>query len=130
ITMPLARMMVDVEYRGVYLDMSKLKDAQAFWRDKKADAEERLNRVAKINWGSPIQVADVLFNQLKITPLEKTKGNKNATNESVLKRLGATHEVARDLLDFRAAKQQLSHFLEGWIPHIHESRLHPSFKLH
>src|SRR5690606_33465551 len=44
------------------------------------------------------------------------------------------HPCTEALLRFRAAKQQLSFFIDGWKPFLHKQTrgwyLHPSFKLH
>lgn len=129
--MPVARMFVDVEYEGVYVDVKRLHEVEI-------ELNQRVNAATKImdkyapgtNWGSPKQVGELLFGKLKLSPLDKTAKGGNSTSESVLKRLALQHEVPRELLKFRECKQQLSFFIEGWQPSISNRRLHPSFKIH
>jgi DNA polymerase-1 len=84
----------------------------------------------KVNWGSPQQVAEVLFDKIGLDPLDRTEAGKPSTSESVLKRLAEQHPVPNLLMKRRAAQQQLSFFVEGWKPYIIKGRIHPSFKIH
>src|SRR3546814_1878396 len=75
------------------------------------------------------QLGNLLFVDLKIKSVEKTKGGKDSVSESVLNRID--HPMVGDLLKFRAAQKQLSGFIEGWKPYLDlNGRLHPVFKLH
>lgn len=132
IVMPAARMFVDIELDGIHVDYDKFEEVEEYLRDQMHQYELKLSKIMPgVNWGSPKQVADVLFNKLKLTPLEKSKSGKSySTSESVMKRLAAQHEIPAMLLKYREAKQQLSFFIEGWKPWLHGGRLHPSFKLH
>lgn len=135
--MPIARLFTEVEYDGVYIDESKFDTAQAFLRNKYDTALKELKTHADIEWGSPKQLAQLLFGKkkdggLELPVIEKTKKGAASTSESVLKRID--HPCVNALLRFREAKQQLSFFIEGWKPFFHRTEtgvyLHPSFKLH
>lgn len=132
IMMPCARLFVEVEYDGVYVNHEMFDDVEVYLRKAKDDAEKKLKKWGDINWGSPQQVAKLLFEDLGLESIEKTKGGAESTSESVILRLD--HPIADDLLAFRGAKQQLSFFIEGWKPYLHKRQngyyLHPSFKLH
>lgn len=140
ILMPCVKMFVEAEYRGVYIDLDKMDDADAYLRGELEAALENLEKwgkkatkvdkkTGKINWGSADQLANLLFNDLKIKSIEKTKAGKDSVSESVLLRID--HPMVTDLLKFRAASKQLSAFIEGWRPYIDTTgRLHPVFKLH
>ena len=92
----------------------------------------RKNDPTEFNWGSTDQLRWLLFDHLGIKPLDKTDSGNYSTSESVIKRLD--HPCTEALLRFRAAKQQLSFFIDGWKPFLHKKSkgfyLHPSFKLH
>lgn len=140
VMMPCVEMFVEAEFEGVYINKAKMDDAEAFLREELATAQFNLEKWAgkaekvdrktgKINWGSSDQLAHLLFHVLKIPVVEKTKGGKESTSESVLLRID--HPMVGDLLKFRAATKQLSGFIEGWKPYLDlHSRLHPVFKLH
>ena len=140
IMIPCIRLFIEAEFRGVYLNLDQMDDAENYLREELATALKNLDKwgakarlvdkkTGKINWGSADQLADLLFVQLKIKPIEQTGGGKNSVSESVLLRID--HPMVGDLLKFRAASKQLSSFIDGWRPYIDtEGRLHPVFKLH
>jgi len=140
IMMPCVEMFIEAEFEGVYIDQDKMDDAEVFLREQVAEALKNLapfekkavlkdKKTGKFNWGSNDQLADLLFVQLKIDGVEKTKGGKWSVSESVLKRID--HPMVGHLLKFREAQKQLSAFIEGWRPYLDSSgRLHPVFKLH
>ena len=140
ILVPCANLFVEIEFNGVYIDQSKFDVAEEFLRKQYNTALKNLKQweppyweTAKgkkqdFNWGSPAQLGWLLFDELGIEPLDKTKTGNNSTSESVLKRID--HPCVGDLLKFREAKQQLSFFIDGWKPYLVNGRLHPSFKLH
>jgi len=126
--MPIANLFAKMEMRGCYLDLSKMDDAEEYLVTEMAAAEERLNKWGKINWGSPKQIGELLYDKLKIKCPAKTPKGKNSTSESTLKQID--HQSVGDLLAYRGHRQQHSFFIEGWKPFIVDKRIHPSFKLH
>lgn len=128
ILMPCANLFVGIEYRGVYIDVDNFGNAEKHLRKKIREALKVLYQTAKINWSSPQQVGNLLYNVMKFPIKERTKKGAPSAGESALKQID--HPLVKALLDFRGAKQQLSFFIEGWKPYLHKNRLHPSFKLH
>lgn len=156
IMMPCANLFTEIEYDGVFIDIEQFEEAETVLREKYdealAELEEwepdhyvkkngdvyyfkdarRKNDPTRFNWGSTDQLRWLLFDHLGIEPLDKTDAGGYSTSESVIKRLD--HPCTEALLRFRAAKQQLSFFIDGWKPFLHKQRrgwyLHPSFKLH
>jgi uracil-DNA glycosylase family 4 len=144
IMVPCIQLFIEAEFNGVKVDLDKMDDAEVYLREELEKAENNLQKWSKkavlvdkkgenkgkINWGSPQQLADLLFNQLKIKPLAEWKTKTGySTAESVLKQID--HPMVADLLKYRGHKQQLSFFIEGWKPYIDlNGCLHPSFKLH
>lgn len=126
--MPCSNEFVRIEHRGCTIDLDKMDDAEAYLKKEMAIAEERLNKWGKINWGSPKQVGNLLYDKLKIKCPQKTPKGANSTSESTLNQID--HPAVADLIKFRGHKQQLSFFIEGWKPFLHRGRIHPSFKLH
>lgn len=148
IMMPCVRLFTEVEYDGVYIDISKFDEAENYLREQYQSAQVELLEWEpsleglqkwkpeirdKFNWGSTQQLAWLLFDKLGIEVIEKTKTGNPSCNESVIKRID--HPCTGALLKFRAAKQQLSFFIDGWKPFLDRKPngdyyLHPSFKLH
>lgn len=140
ILQPCIGLFVEAEFTGVQINTDGMDDAEVYLREELATSQKNLERWAKraklvdkktgvINWASAQQLGDLLFNVLKIKPIEKTKTGANSVSESVLLRID--HPMVGDLLKFRAAQKQLSSFIEGWKPYLDlAGRLHPVFKLH
>jgi len=143
VMMPCVKLFIEVEYNGVYINLDKMDDAEVYLRDelnfalvnlekwgkKATKVDAKGPNKGKINWGSADQLGNLLFKDLKIKSIEKTKGGKDSVSESVLLRID--HPMVGDLLKYRAASKQLSSFIEGWRPYIDtDGRLHPVFKLH
>lgn len=149
IIMPCIRLFVEIEYDGVYIDIKQFDEAERVLSEQynQALAElkqwepptkfDKRGRPLEFNWGSPPQLSQLLFGDpneggLGIEVIETTDAGNPSCSESVLKRLD--HPMVDALLRFRAAKQQLSFFIEGWKPFLHKRPdgwyLHPSFKLH
>lgn len=143
IMLPCIKLFCEAEFNGVHIDLDKMDDAEAYLREELATALTNLEKwgkkatlvdtkgpnKGKINWGSAKQIGNLLFKDLKIKSIEKTKGGADSVSESVLLRID--HPMVGDLLRFRAAQKQLSGFIEGWKPYLDlAGRLHPVFKLH
>lgn len=129
IMMPCSKIFTKMEYHGVYVDIKQMDIVEKKLREDLAQAEKELKKWGDINWNSPQQLAELLFDKLEIDVVEKTKGGARATNESVLLRID--HPIARTILRQRSASKQLSFFIDGWKPFIDKNgRIHPSFKLH
>jgi DNA polymerase-1 len=141
ILMPCARLFTEVEYDGIFIDMTKFDEAENFLLGELKHHEEKLKKWGDIEWGSPQQLSRLLYGKkadggLGIKcPLKTPKGS-NSTSESALNMID--HPCVSDLIAYRGAKQQLSFFIEGWKPFLDVKRiknreltfLHPSFKLH
>jgi uracil-DNA glycosylase family 4 len=128
IIMPCSRQFTEIEYDGVFLNMLQFDEAEKVLRQQFQEAEAELQQWGNINWGSPKQVCKLLFETLKIPVLDRTKSGAPSASESVIQRID--HPCAGAMLRFRAAKQQLSFFIEGWKPFLDGNYLHPSFKIH
>lgn len=158
--MPCVELFVEAEYHGVYIDENRMDEVEVHLQTQIDEAEVTLNTYAAkvvwdvtekkfvfrkvlsdtdkvggkrdryqyINWGSSQQLGAFLYSHLKLKIIEKTEGGAPSTSESVL--LRTDHEIAKALLSYRAAQKQLTSFIDGWRRFLHESRLHPSFKLH
>ena len=129
ILLPCVRLFTEAEYRGLYINLEQMDEAEEYLRAELEAAETKLKtEVGDINWGSPKQVGDLLYKKLKIPIPLRTKKGAPSTSESALNMID--HPAVETLLKFRGAKQQLSFFIDGWKPYIDtKGWLHPSFKL-
>ncbi len=129
ITLPSANLFCEIEYHGVYINESKMAEAEKYLLGEIAAAEQQWNKWGHgVNMSSPKQIAELLYKKLKIKCPQKTPKGAPSTSESTLNQID--HPCVASLLRYRGAKQQHSFFIEGWKPYLVNSRLHPSFKLH
>jgi len=129
IIMPCARLFISIEYYGIYIDLSRMQDAEDYLKNELTEALKVLEKWGPgTNWNSPKQLGELLYDKLKIPVVSYTPKGGRATSESVIKQID--HPMCASLLRYREASKQLSAFIEGWKPFIVDSRLHPSFKLH
>ena len=131
LTMPVARLFVDIEYEGVYINTQRLHEVEIELKAGLKKSKEKMDKYAPgLNWGSPKQVGDLLYKKLHLPILKKTKKGAASTDESTLKQLADKHEIPKEMMVYRGFQQNLSFFVEGWQPRLVKSRLHPSFKIH
>lgn len=129
ILMPCSEWFTQAEFNGVHIDQTKMDKAEEYLRNELIEAKADLDKWGPgVNWRSPKQIANLLFDELGLDVIETTDKGARSTKESVIKRLN--HPIADALLRYRGAAQQMSFFIEGWKPFIVDGRLHPSFKLH
>lgn len=144
ILIPCIKLFMEAEMDGVYIDQSKFQDAEDFLREELAKSESDLDEWAHpewpelwnskkgcydpINWGSPKQLGRLLYDDLHLPCTVKTKTGGRSAGESALNQID--HPMVGHLLKYRGHKQQLSFFIEGWMPYLDaRGYLHPSFKL-
>lgn len=131
VVMPASRYFRDVEVHGVYINMDKLDEVETHLNKQVAELKAELDLLKSgVNWNSTKQVAEFLFKDLRLSPLEKTATGAFSTSESVMVRLARDHPAPKKILDLRAASKMLSTFVTSWKAKAIDSRLHPSFKLH
>jgi uracil-DNA glycosylase family 4 len=133
LVMPIARVFEDIEEDGHLLDWEMHAGTKKRLKYDKSRIEGELYRMAgkrKINWDSPDQVANLLFVDLGIEPLDKTPGGKPSTDESVLLRLAEKHPIAKTLIEYRGVQKNLSTYIEGWEKLRHGDRIYISTKIH
>lgn len=128
--MPAAEVFEEIELNGVFVNQEKMSQLEKELRARLDDLKAKLESLAPgINWNSPKQVGDILYNQWGIAPLEYTKKGLPSTAEPVLQRLKNLHSGVNTLLEYREVHKQLSGFIEGWHRFIHGDRMHPNFRL-
>ncbi len=130
IMMPCSQMFTDIEHHGVYVRKKMFQRVERKLRRDIKKYEKELSKYGPkdINWRSTPQVCKLLYEDLKLPVMEKTKTGNPSAGESALNQID--HPLVKALLNYRGANQQLSFFIEGWKPYLVDSRLHPSFKLH
>jgi DNA polymerase-1 len=130
IEMPLIHVLADMEEAGVKIDSEKLKHiAKELERDLDG-IQRRIYFLAgeEFNINSPKQLSRVLFQSLGFQPTKKTKTG-FSTELSVLEELAASHELPREVLNYRSLNKLKTTYVDV-LPQLVNSktgRIHTSF---
>ncbi|ASZ76646.1 DNA polymerase I [Clostridium phage CP3] len=130
---PASKAYEDVQFKGIYVNQEKFKEVEKYLRSELDKIETGLKKYTNgqdINWSSPKQVGEFLYDTLGLPVIEVTDSGAPATGESVLLRLRDKHPAVELLLQHRGVHIQISHFIDGWLNRMHNHRLYPNFKLH
>jgi len=102
IEMPLVDVLRGMQDNGVKVDVETLESLLQKVDKRTESAKKDIFKAAgkEFNLNSPKQLSKVLFEDLKIPPVKKTKTG-YSTNEEVLEKLSAEHDIARFILDYR-----------------------------
>ncbi len=130
IEIPLVRVLEDMEYDGVYLDIAFLKKMSGEIGKKMTQAMQEIHDLAGgvFNINSPKQLAQVLFEKLKLTPVKKTKTG-YSTDVKVLEKLKNEHPLPEKILEFRMLSKLRSTYVDALPALVNEKtgRVHGSF---
>jgi DNA polymerase I len=132
IELPVARILAEMEETGIAVDGDALKAISAELGAKLERMEQECYRLAgrQFNLNSPIQLRQVLFDDLKLSAkgLKKTKSG-FSTDADTLEKLAAVHPLPRQLLEYRAIAKVKSTYSDA-LPQLIDpatGRLHTSF---
>lgn len=137
LVMPAARLFERVDYRGLYIKTDEQEQVIIDLKKNIAQNEKDLNAMVKaagyrrvVNWGSPKQVADVLFNRLGLPVVERTPTGAPSTGESALLELQGQSPICDKLIEWRGNQKNLNTYAEGWKALMIGPMLYLSTKLH
>jgi DNA polymerase-1 len=130
--MPLVEVLTRMEMNGVGLDVKGLADLDKELTSQLDAIEERCYTLAghKFNLNSPKQLGVVLFEELGLRQIKKTKKKTGySTDMSVLTQLAEEHELPAELLNYRTLSKLKSTYVEALpkLVHPETGRLHTSF---
>jgi len=122
VEMPLVGVLADMQDCGVAIDLKGMDIllADADNTIKGLEGQIYILAGSEFNINSPKQLAKVLFEDMKIKPVKKTKTG-YSTNEEVLQLLADDgHEIARHLLDYRQVTKLRGTYI---VPLLESARL-------
>ncbi|MCG3177905.1 MAG: DNA polymerase I [Phycisphaerae bacterium] len=128
--MPLIEVLAGMEAHGVALDTKLLAQMSEEMESKAADLARRIHEAAggPFNIDSTKQLAEVLFDRLKLPPGKKTKTG-YSTDSEVLEELAGKHAVPQLVLDYRQLVKLKSTYVDA-LPKLvnpKTGRVHPDF---
>ena len=114
---PLVKVLADMEFEGIKIDESFLKDYSVELEKDAKKAEESVYKQAgvRFNLASPKQLGEVLFDKLHLDPsAKKTKTGQYQTGEDVLLKLAVKgNKIVDDILTFRELTKLKSTYVDS-----------------
>jgi DNA polymerase-1 len=131
---PLIKILAFMEIEGIKIDNKFLKTLSEKFEKKIKKLEKEVFKISKkeFNIASPKQLGEVIYNDLKIAVLKKTKKGSFATNASVLEDLAFRgHKFPQLILDWRQVSKLKNTYSDALPEHINPNtkRVHTSFLL-
>ncbi len=130
VDLPLVGVIGRMERAGVCIDTEWLRKVSVDFSKELLEIDEKIQKFTQgpINLNSPKQLAELLFNQLKLPPQTKTKTG-YSTDASVLEVLAPMHEVPRLILQHREIAKLMGTYVEP-LPTMRDAktgRIHAGF---
>jgi len=131
---PLIKILAFMEIEGIKVDNKFLKVLSEKFEKKINKLEKEVFKLSKkeFNIASPKQLGEIIYNDLKIAVLKKTRKGSFATNASVLEDLAFKgHEFPKLILDWRQVSKLKNTYSDALPEHINPNtkRVHTSFLL-
>ena len=131
---PLIKILAMMEINGIGLDKGFLKKLSSKFSNKIEQFEKKIYKISnkKFNIASTKQLGEIMYNELKISSLKKTKKGSFATSASVLEDLAFKgHELPKLVLDWRQTSKLKNTYSDSLPEHLNykTNRVHTSFLL-
>ena len=132
IEMPLMRVLADMEWQGINLDIEALKVMSKELDGDLSRLEKEIYDQAgeEFNINSPKQLGDIIFDKLKLGDKpKKTKTGQYATGEDVLLKLAHKHKIIDELLEYRQLQKLKSTYVDALPDEVNPNtgRVHTTF---
>jgi DNA polymerase-1 len=131
---PLIKILAFMEIEGIKIDNKFLKILSEKFEKKIIKLEKEVFKISKkeFNIASPKQLGEIMYNELKIAALKKTRKGSFATSASVLEDLAFKgHKFPQLVLDWRQVSKLKNTYSDSLPEHINPNtkRVHTSFLL-
>ncbi len=129
--MPLIEVLAEMEFNGIRVDSGHLERMSGLFATRIATLREEIYEAAgsEFNLDSPKQLANVLFNQLGLPIVKKTKTGPS-TDVEVLETLAAQHPLPKRLIEYRQATKLKNTYIDT-LPRLINAktgRVHTSYR--
>ncbi len=131
---PLIKILASMEIHGVKIDENFLKKLSNKFEKKIINLEKQIYKISKkeFNIGSTKQLGEIMYNDLKIAAIKKTKKGSFATSAVVLEDLSFKgHQLPKLVLEWRQLSKLKNTYSDSLPEHLNEqtNRVHTSFLL-
>ena len=130
IELPLCSVLFGMEKRGVAIDREQLLQFGQMLSERIADCESLIFSYsgAPFNINSTKQLGELLFEQMGLPPVKKTKTG-YSTNADVLEKLKDKHPIIPAIMDYRMLTKLKSTYADGLLNVIgDDGRIHTTFQ--
>jgi DNA polymerase-1 len=131
IELPLCRVLADMELTGIRVDTDHLARLSSSVAEQLVGLEQRCKQLAgrDFNVGSPRQLEAILFDELKLPVIKRTK-TARSTDHSVLEDLALMHELPAAILEQRMLAKLKSTYLDALPQEVNPrtGRIHTDFR--
>jgi len=130
--LPLVEVLAEMEYNGVALDTELLAGMSNMMADRLAELTRQIRRLAKrdFNIDSTKQLAEVLFDHLKLPVIKKTRTGRSTDAETLEELANVYHSpIARLILEYRELSKLKNTYVDTLPDMIspRTGRIHASF---
>jgi len=131
---PMIKILAQMEIEGIKIDNNSLKNLSSKFERKIQKIQKEIFKISKkeFNIASPKQLGEIIYNDLKIADLKKTKKGGFATSASILEDLAFKgHEFPKLVLDWRQISKLKNTYSDSLQEHVNHQtkRVHTSFLL-
>jgi DNA polymerase-1 len=130
VEVPLIEVLAELEFTGIRIDPTRLAELSKRYGERLAVLEQEIEELAghPLNIGSPKQLAQVLFQELGLPIVKKTKTGPS-TDADVLEQLAESHPLPKKIVEYRQYSKLKSTYVDALPTMIHPvtGRVHTSF---
>lgn len=131
IEMPVSVVLQKIERNGVLIDSDRLGAQSAQLGQRMLELEQAAYEAAgqPFNLGSPKQIGEILFGQMKLPVVKKTASGAPSTDEEVLQKLAEDYPLPKLLLDYRGLAKLKSTYTDKLPKMVNPAtgRVHTSY---
>jgi DNA polymerase-1 len=129
VEVPLIDVLADLEFVGMRVDPARLAELSTRYGERLTILEQEIEELAghPLNIGSPKQLAQVLFQELGLPVVKKTKTGPS-TDADVLEQLAASHPLPAKIVEYRQFSKLKNTYVDALPVLIHPEtgRVHTS----
>jgi DNA polymerase-1 len=130
VEVPLIEVLADLEFTGIRVDPARLGELSNRYGERLATLEQEIEELAghPLNIGSPKQLAQVLFQELGLPVVKKTKTGPS-TDADVLEQLASSHPLPAKIVEYRQFAKLKNTYVDALPTMIHAEtgRVHTAF---
>jgi DNA polymerase I len=129
--MPLIDVLAEMEFNGIKIDVARLRELSGQFNERIMRLEREIFEIAgrEFNIDSRIQLGELLFKELKLPVVKRTKTGPSMDAEA-LEELALLHPLPAKIIEYRHNAKLKSTYVDALPELIHPDtgRLHTSFK--